>query len=51
MLESTTKLIMDDESEHKPDDVRSFSARSHEKHLGTHEGETKEIEQPYAVPP
>ena len=43
MLESTTKLIMDDEEYHKPDDVRSFSARSHEKHLGTEE-ETKVIE-------
>ena len=33
MLESTTRLIMDDESSHKPDDIRSLSARSHRDHL------------------
>ena len=51
MLESTTKLINDDESEHKPDDVRSFSARSHERHLGSQEGEKHPAEQPYAALP
>ena len=37
MLESTTKLIMDDESTHKPDDIRSISARSHSEHLNNEE--------------
>ncbi len=37
MLESTTKLIMDDESSHKPDDIRSISARSHREHLNDEE--------------
>ena len=41
MLESTTKLILDDESSHKPDDIRSLSARSHREHLN--DEETEEI--------
>ena len=39
MLESTTKLIMDDESSHKPDDIRSIGARSHREHLNDEENE------------
>ena len=39
MLESTTRLIMDDESAHKPDEVRSLSARSHREHLNDSEDE------------
>ena len=53
ILESTTRLIMDDESSYKPDDIKSLNARSHKDHLNESDDETfmgthgKMVETPY----